>query len=77
LEYFERWDRRYHEAARDSATRNLRQPTLNTALLQATFSYESEDAVDASDALMLAEFSRIYDAYVQELRNMLGDECLH
>lgn len=77
LEYFERWDRRYHEAARDSATRNLRQPTLNTALLQATFSYESEDAVDASDALMLVEFSRIYDAYVQELRNMLGDECLH
>ncbi len=33
-------------AAKDSATKNLRQPTLSTALLQATFSYESQDAVD-------------------------------
>jgi hypothetical protein len=77
LEYFQRWDRRYHEAARDSATRNLRQSSLDTALLQATFSYESEDAVDTSAELIFVEFSRIYDAYVNELRNMLGEECLN
>jgi hypothetical protein len=77
LKYFERWNRRYHMAAKDSAGKNLRQPTLSTALLQATFSYESEYAVDARDALMLCEFNRIYDAYVQELRNMLGNECLN
>lgn len=77
LDYFQRWDRRYHEAARNSEAGNLRQTTLHTALLHATFSHENEDAVGASDTLMLKEFSQIYDPYVHELRNMLGNQCLN
>jgi hypothetical protein len=77
LQYFLRWDRRYHEAAADASTTNLGQPTLSCALRHATFTYEDEHAVAASDALMLVELSRIYDAYVNELRNMLGEQCLH
>lgn len=76
-EYVLRWDRRYHEAAGDLTVNNLRQATLNTALLHATFTYQAEKAVVVSDALMLSVFGRIYDAYVQELRNMLGVHCLH
>ena len=77
LQYFLRWDRRYHEAAADASTTNLRQPTLSCALRHATFTYEDEHAVATSDALMLVELSRIYDAYVNELRSMLGEQCLH
>ena len=77
LQYFLRWDRRYHEAAADASTTNLRQPTMSCALRHATFTYEDENPVATSDALMLVELSRIYDAYVNELRNMLGEQCLH
>lgn len=77
LQYFLRWDRRYHEAAADASTPNLRQSILSCALRHATFTYEDEHAVATSDALMLVELSRIYDAYVNELRNMLGVKCLH
>ena len=86
LQYLLRWDRRYHEAAADVSNTNLRQSTLHCALLHATFTYEDEDtvvaskdedAVVASMRLMIVELSRIYDAYVNKLRNMLGEQCLH
>jgi hypothetical protein len=45
-------------------------------LRHATFSYEDEDAVVAADDMMFIEFNRIFDAYLIELRNMLGGSCL-
>ena len=77
LNYFLRWNRRYHEAAAASTKTKLLETTLNCALQHATFSYEDENAVLAADALMLIEFNRIFGAYVHELRNMLGEQCLH
>ena len=77
LHYFLRWDRRYHEAAAESANTNLLQATLNCALRHATFRYEEEDAVVTADDLMFIEFNRIFDAYMRELRNMLGEQFLH
>ena len=77
LNYFLRWNRRYHEAAAASTKTKLLETTLNCALQHATFSYEDENAVVAADELMLIEFNRIFGAYVHELRNMLGEQCLH
>ena len=77
LNYFLRWNRRYHEAAAASTKTKLLETTLNCALQHATFSYEDENAVVAADELMLIEFNRIFVAYVHELRNMLGEQCLH
>jgi hypothetical protein len=76
LQYLLRWDRRYHEAAADSGKTNLLEVILHSALRHATFSYEDEDAVVAADDMMFIEFNRIFDAYLIELRNMLGDSCL-
>ena len=76
LQYLLRWDRRYHEAAADSRKTNLLEVILHSALRHATFSYEDEDAVVAADDMMFIEFNRIFDAYLIELRNMLGDSCL-
>lgn len=76
LQYLLRWDRRYHEAAADSGKTNLLEVILHSALRHATFSYEDEDAVVAADDMMFIEFNRIFNAYLIELRNMLGDSCL-
>ena len=38
---------------------------------------EEEDAVVTADDLMFIEFNRIFDAYMRELRNMLGEQFLH
>ena len=77
LQYFLRWDRRYHEAAAESANTNLLEATLNCALRHATFSYEEENAIVTADDLMVIELNRIFDAYMRELRNMLGEQFLH
>ena len=77
LQYLQRWDRRFHEAAADPMNKNLKFAVLKTALTQATFSYEDENAVLANADLIITELTNIYDAYVIGLRNMLSDKCLY
>jgi hypothetical protein len=76
LNYFRRWDHRYHDAATQSPSSGLRHSTLNCALRHATFAYQEEGAVLTKDSLMLKELSDIYDAYVGDLRAMLRGEYL-
>ena len=74
--YFSRWWLRYDEKALAPNAQPLRPSTLTMFLMQATFTYEIEPRIEATDTAILAQAEEVYDNYVIGLRNHFGTEIL-
>ena len=74
--YFLKWRCRYNEEILAPSAKPLRPTVLLAFLRQATFAYQLEDRVDATDVAILAQGEDVYDNYVIGLRNFLGNEVL-
>ena len=74
--YFPRWHKRYQGSVKDKGSQSLKYAALTTFSQQATFQYEDEPRIDASEDLILFLGDEIYNNYASGLRDLLGPSVL-